>query len=416
MFKRVSGTKDILPEESGVWQAIEETSRKVFSFYNFKEIRPPLVEDAALFNRSLGESTEIVQKQMFIINNREETYALRPEGTASIVRAYIENNLDKVSQFSKFYYIGPMFRLERPQKGRLRQFNHIGCEAIGSYDPSLDVEIISLADHLLQELSISGYSIKLNSLGCPQDKAKLIESLHKELNNKTEDLCPDCKERIKKNILRVLDCKNEACKKIVQALKIEDKYLCENCNTHFNAVKSGLDALKIKYEITPHLVRGLDYYTQTVFEITHPELGSQDAIGAGGRYNNLVKELDGPDTGAIGFALGVERLLLATGTKTETKNNNLIYIITLGKEAREKGIELLANLRNNGITADMDYEGKSIKGAMRKASDLKTKFTLIIGEDELKKETVMLKDMDLSEQKEIKIIDLIPACRQAGRN
>jgi histidyl-tRNA synthetase len=416
MFKRVSGTKDILPEESGVWQAIEETSRKVFSFYNFKEIRPPLVEDAALFNRSLGESTEIVQKQMFIINNREETYALRPEGTASIVRAYIENNLDKVSQFSKFYYLGPMFRLERPQKGRLRQFNHIGCEAIGSYDPSLDVEIISLADHLLRELSISGYSIKLNSLGCPKDKAKLIESLHKELNNKTEDLCADCKERIKKNILRVLDCKNETCKKIVRALKIEDKYLCENCNTHFDAVKSGLDALKIKYEITPHLVRGLDYYTQTVFEITHPELGSQDAIGAGGRYNNLVKELDGPDTGAIGFALGVERLLLATATKAETKNNSLIYIITLGKEARDKGIEILANLRNNGITADMDYEGKSIKGAMRKASDLKTKFTLIIGEDELKKETVMLKDMDLGEQKEIKMSDLIPACRQTGRN
>jgi len=416
MFKRVSGTKDILPEESGVWQAIEETSRKVFSFYNFKEIRPPLVEDAALFNRSLGESTEIVQKQMFIINNREETYALRPEGTASIVRAYIENNLDKVSQFSKFYYLGPMFRLERPQKGRLRQFNHIGCEAIGSYDSSLDVEIISLADHLLRELSISGYSIKLNSLGCPKDKAKLIESLHKELNNKTEDLCADCKERIKKNILRVLDCKNETCKKIVRALKIEDKYLCENCNTHFDAVKSGLDALKIKYEITPHLVRGLDYYTQTVFEITHPELGSQDAIGAGGRYNNLVKELDGPDTGAIGFALGVERLLLATATKAETKNNSLIYIITLGKEARDKGIEILANLRNNGITADMDYEGKSIKGAMRKASDLKTKFTLIIGEDELKKETVMLKDMDLGEQKEIKMSDLIPACRQTGRN
>jgi histidyl-tRNA synthetase len=416
MFKRVSGTKDILPEESGVWQAIEETSRRIFSSYNFKEIRPPLVEDAALFNRSLGESTEIVQKQMFIINNKEETYALRPEGTASIVRAYIENNLDKISQFSKFYYIGPMFRLERPQKGRLRQFNHIGCEAIGSYDPSLDVEIISLADHLLKGLSISGYKIKLNSLGCPQDKAKLIESLHQELKNKTGDLCDDCKERIKKNILRVLDCKNETCKKIIQTLKIEDKYLCGSCSTHFDAVRAGLNSLNIKYEIAPHLVRGLDYYTQTVFEITHPELGSQDAIGAGGRYNNLVKELDGPDTGAIGFALGVERLLLATTIKPELKNNNLVYIITLGKEARNKGMEILANLRANGITADMDYEGKSIKGAMRKASGLKTKIALIIGEDELKKETVMLKDMNSGEQKEIKIMDLIPACRQAGSN
>lgn len=407
MFKRVSGTKDILPEESGLWQVVEETSRRIFSLYNFKEIRPPLVEDAALFNRSLGESTEIVQKQMFIINNKDETYVLRPEGTASIVRAYIENNLDKTSQFSKFYYLGPMFRLERPQKGRLRQFNHIGCEAIGSYDPSLDVEIISLADNLLRNLSINGYKIKLNSLGCPKDKAKLIENLHKELNNKTEDLCDDCKERVKKNILRVLDCKNESCKKVVKTLSIEDKYLCDGCNTHFNAVKSGLDSLKIKYEITPRLVRGLDYYTQTVFEITHEELGSQDAIGAGGRYNNLVKELGGPELGAIGFAFGVERLILATTIKEKKLGENLVYLVVLGEEARKKGIEVLDNLRKSGILADIDYEGRSIKGAMRKASDSNAKFTLIIGDNELKKETIMLKNMDSGEQKEIKISDLI---------
>lgn len=407
MFKRVSGTKDILPEESGIWQEIEEVSRKVFSLYNFKEIRPPLVEDVALFNRSLGESTEIVQKQMFLINNKDETYALRPEGTASIVRAYIENNLDKTSLFSKFYYLGPMFRLERPQKGRLRQFSHIGCEAIGSYQASLDVEVISLADNLLRNLSITGYNIKLNSLGCPKDKTKLIENLRKELNNKTENLCDDCKDRIKKNILRVLDCKNEPCKRIVKTINIQDKYLCDECNTHFNAVKSGLDSLKIKYEVAPHLVRGLDYYTQTVFEITHNELGSQDAIGAGGRYNNLVKELGGPELGAIGFAFGVERLILTTTIKEKTKKDSLIYVVTLGKEAREKGIEILHNLRQNSISADMDYEGKSIKGAMRKASDSKSEFTLIIGENELKNETAMLKNMDSGEQKEVKILDLI---------
>jgi histidyl-tRNA synthetase len=407
MFKRVSGTKDILPEESGIWQEIEEASRKVFSLYNFKEIRPPLVEDLALFNRSLGESTEIVQKQMFLIKNKEETYALRPEGTASIVRAYIENNLDKTSQFSKFYYLGPMFRLERPQKGRLRQFNHIGCEAIGSYQASLDIEIISLADSLLRNFSIAGHKIKLNSLGCPKDKAKLVENLRKELNNKTEGLCDDCQERIKKNILRVLDCKNESCRKIVKTLNIQDKYLCDDCDTHFNEVKSGLDSLKIRYEVTPHLVRGLDYYTQTVFEIVHDQLGSQDAIGAGGRYNNLLKELGGPELGAIGFAFGVERLILATTIKEKAKEDNLIYVITLGREAKDKGIEILYNLRKNGIPADMDYVGKSIKGAMRKASDLKARFTLIIGEDELKKETVMLKNMDLGEQKEVKVLDLI---------
>ena len=415
MFKRVSGTKDILPEEASIWQELEETSRKVFSLYNFKEIRPPLVEDLALFNRSLGESTEIVQKQMFLINNKNETYALRPEGTASIVRAYIENNIDKTSRFSKFYYLGPMFRLERPQKGRLRQFNHIGCEAIGSYDSSLDIEIISLADSLLRNFSISGYKIKLNSLGCPKDKAKLIENLHQELNHKTDSLCEDCRERVKKNVLRVLDCKNESCKKIVKTLNIQDKYLCPDCDTHFNEVRSGLDALKITYEVSPHLVRGLDYYTQTVFEITHDELGAQDAIGAGGRYNNLVQELGGPELGAIGFALGVERLLLAQTIQEKTKTDNLIYVITLGAEAKNKGIEILHHLRQNEIPADMDYEGRSIKGAMRKASDLKVKFALIIGEDELKKNTVMLKDMNSGEQKEIKNSDLIPACRQAGR-
>ncbi|MFA5287236.1 MAG: histidine--tRNA ligase [Candidatus Omnitrophota bacterium] len=407
MFKRVSGTKDILPEESGIWQEIEEISRKVFSLYNFKEIRPPLIEDAALFNRSLGESTEIVQKQMFFINNGDEKYALRPEGTASIVRAYIENNLDKTSQFSKLYYLGPMFRLERPQKGRLRQFNHIGCEAIGSYDPSLDVEIISLADSLLHNFSISGYKIKVNSLGCPKDKAKLIENLRKELDDKTSGLCDDCKERIKKNVLRVLDCKNESCKKIVKTLNIQDKYLCGDCNTHFNAVRSGLDSLKIEYEVAPHLVRGLDYYTQTVFEITHDGLGSQDAIGAGGRYNNLVKELGGPEIGAIGFAFGIERLILTTTIKEKAKRKRPIYVVTLGEEARKKGIEILDNLRKNGISVDMDYEGKSIKGAMRKASDSNAKFTLIIGENELKKETIILKNMDLGEQKEINSIDLI---------
>lgn len=407
MFKRVSGTKDILPEESGIWQEIEAISRKVFSLYNFKEIRPPLVEDVALFNRSLGESTEIVQKQMFLINNKDETYALRPEGTASIVRAYIENSLDKISRFSKFYYLGPMFRLERPQKGRLRQFNHIGCEAIGSYESALDIEIISLADNLLRNFGISGYTIKLNSLGCPKDKARLIENLRKELNNKSSDLCVDCKERIQKNVLRVLDCKNESCKEIVKTLNIQNSYLCDDCSNHFNEVKSGLDSLSIKYIITPHLVRGLDYYTQTVFEITHNELGSQDAIGAGGRYNNLVKELGGPELGAIGFAFGVERLLLATTIKEKANTDNLVYIVTLGKEAKEKGTEVLYSLRSNGIAADMDYEGKSIKGAMRKASDLKAKFTLIIGEDELKNETVMLKNMELGEQKETKILDLI---------
>jgi len=407
MFKRVSGTKDILPEEISIWQRLEEISRATFSLYNFNEIRPPLIEEAALFNRSLGESTEIVQKQMFLINNKDESYALRPEGTASIVRAYIENNLDKTNGFVKLYYIGPMFRLERPQKGRLRQFNHIGCEAIGSLDANLDVEIIALADNLLRNFSIEDYKIKINSLGCSSDKKKLIDSLKDGLKAKLEKLCPECVNRLENNPLRILDCKSDSCKEVVSGLNISEGYLCEECKNHFNKVKTGLDFLKINYEINPRLVRGLDYYTGTVFEISQKDLGAQDAIGAGGRYNNLTKELDGPQVGAIGFAFGVERLLLAQKEGTITQNKNLVYLITLGEPAKLEGLRILSELRNNGIACDTNYEDKSIKGAMRKANDLNARLVLIIGDNEIERGSITLKDMSSGEQKEVKFKDII---------
>ncbi|MCX5700189.1 MAG: histidine--tRNA ligase [Candidatus Omnitrophica bacterium] len=407
MFKRVSGTKDILPDNVKLWQKLEEISRSIFALYNFKEIRPPLIEEAALFNRSLGESTEIVQKQMFLINNKVETYALRPEGTASIVRAYIENNLDKTYGFAKFYYMGAMFRLERPQKGRLRQFHHIGAEAIGSTDAGLDIEIISLADNLLRNFLIEGYKIKINSLGCVNDKMKLVEILRKQLNTKLDKLCDDCKNRFENNPLRILDCKNDDCKEVVRGLDIRDEYLCLDCKAHFDKVKEGLSMLKIGYEVSSHLVRGLDYYTGTVFEITHQDLGAQDAIGAGGRYNNLIEELGGNKSGAIGFAFGVERLLLLTKLKIQDTDKNLVYIITLGDKARKTGLNLLENLRKNNICADADYEGKSIKGAMRKANDEGAHFVLIIGDDEIAKDVINLKDMVSGEQKEIKTSDII---------
>lgn len=402
MIKGVPGTKDILPEEISRWQKIEEVSRSIFSVYNYKEVRPPLIEDAKLFNRSLGESTEIVQKQMFLIKHKDDVYALRPEGTASIVRLYIENNLHKNSGFVKLYYIGPMFRLERPQKGRLRQFNHVGCEVIGSQDSSVDVEVISLADNLLQNFSINGYKIKINSLGCAKDKKELAEILRKALKDKINSLCPDCQVRFKTNVLRILDCKNEACQEVTKQLDIHKDYLCPECKTHFAKVRQGLDALGIDYEIVPYLVRGLDYYTRTVFEIIHSDLGSQDALGAGGRYDNLVKELGGPDLGAMGFAFGIERLLLVDGQPACADNKNLVYIITLGDEARRQGLKVLDCLRKAGIRSDTDYEGKSLKGAMRQAGSLAAKYVLIIGEDELKGGTVTIKDMESGEQTEVK--------------
>ncbi|MFA5156068.1 MAG: histidine--tRNA ligase [Candidatus Omnitrophota bacterium] len=408
MYKRVPGTKDILPDEVYLWQQIEQISRNIFSVYNYQETRTPLIEDAGLFSRSLGESTEIVQKQMFLINNKEDTYALRPEGTASIVRSYIENSLDKSTGFIKFYYIGPMFRLERPQKGRLRQFHHVGCEVIGSSGPEIDIEVIALADSLLKAYSISNYEIRLNSLGCNKDKHNLVALLRNKLKDKTSALCEDCQARFERNVLRVLDCKNDQCQKVVAGLDIEGSYLCADCQAHFSRVKQGLDLLAIRYEVSPYLVRGLDYYTRTVFEIKHNDLGSQDAIGAGGRYDNLVNELGGPQFGAIGFAFGVERLLLAAKPPNrQAANKNLVFVITLGDDARLKGIGLLAQLRNNVIAADTEYENKSLKAAMRKANDAQARCVLIIGDDEIKKGVVMLKDMKTGQQNEIAQADLI---------
>jgi histidyl-tRNA synthetase len=406
MFKRIPGTKDILPDETGSWQSIEAKARKIFSLYNYYEIRTPIIEEASLFNRTLGETAEIVQKQMFLIHNQKDVYALRPEGTAAIVRSYLENNLDKAGGFTKLFYIGPMFRLERPQKGRLRQFHHIGCEVIGSQEAALDVEIIALAEQLLKGLSITNYKIKINSLGCPKDKQALTLELKEALQKSAKELCPDCQIRLKNNVLRVLDCKNEACQKKTRELKLGSAHLCPDCQANFEEVKNGLKSLAIPFEEQPYLVRGLDYYNRTVFEISHPELGSQDAIAAGGRYNNLVKELGGPDLGGIGFAFGVERLLLATNPDRAMLNKNLVYLITLGNQAKFAGIKILNELRNSGIACDTDYLNKSLKGALRCANDAAAKYVLILGEDELKKNIITLKDMSSGEQRELVLQNL----------
>jgi len=407
MFKRVSGTRDILPDQSGWWQNIAGTSRTIFSSYNYKEIRPPLLEEAALFNRSLGENTEIVQKQMFIIKRDEDVFALRPEGTASVVRAYLENSLDKTLGFAKLYYMGPMFRAERPQKGRLRQFHHIGCETIGSFGPLIDIEVIALADALLRAFGITGYTVCLNSLGCAQDKENLHDFLKKSLKDRLPQLCVDCRDRYDRNVLRILDCKNESCQKICAELKIGHAHLCRECAEHFAQVRQGLDDLHIAYTVMPQLVRGLDYYNRTVFEFKHPGLGpQQDALGAGGRYDGLVKELGGPDLGAIGFAFGVERLALVFPVSDQQQTSDLVYLITLGDQARKQSMTLLSGLRAAGIPSDTDFEERSLKGAMRKANDLGARFVLILGDDELAKNIVTVKNMKDSSQFQVAFAEL----------
>ncbi len=395
--------KDILSAEAYLWQEAEDKAKAAFNLYGYKPIRTPLLEEEGLFNRSLGNETEIVKKQMFVIRHSEDSYVLRPEATAGVVRAYIENNLDKTDSFVKLYYIGPMFRAERPQKGRLRQFHHIGAEALGSNSPYLDSETISLIKYILDALGISGYELKLNSLGCPEDKQKLSRMLQDRLKDETEKLCPDCKERLNRNVFRVLDCKNENCKQVVSRLSLDpEDYLCRECSEHFSAVKKNLDKLNINYILSPHLVRGLDYYNRTIFEISHKDLGAQDALGAGGRYDNLIFELGGPKFGAVGFALGMERLLLVAACRPHGHaGQTMVFVVTLGEEAKKEGFRLLGKLREADIASDMDYESKSLKGQMRKANDLGVKFTILIGDEELKKQSLLLKDMASGVQEEI---------------
>lgn len=407
MFKSPLGMKDILPDEAYLWQDIENKAKEIFCIYGYAPIATPILEDSRLFNRTLGSETEIVKKQMFLVKRTHEEYCLRPEGTAAIARAYLENNLEKKAGFTKFYYIGPMFRAERPQKGRLRQFHHIGVEAIGANSPCIDSEVISLADSILRELGIDGCKIKINSLGCLKDKSTLAKILSAALKDKIKNLCDDCRQRLGRNVFRILDCKNEACKKVVCELGLDyETYLCGDCLGHFQAVKQNLDNINVAYTYEAALVRGLDYYTRTVFEITHSSsgLGSQDAIGAGGRYDNLISELGGPQLGAVGFALGIERMLLAINKKAQLPSQNLqVFIVTLGNKAKKEGFVLLNRLRKEGIPSEIDYEDKSLKAQMRLSNDKGVRFAGLLGENELEKKVVTLKDMKLGTQEEINI-------------
>ena len=416
MIKAIRGTKDILPGESGVWQEIEKISRDNLKLFGYQEIRTPVIEETALFVKNIGEETDIVSKEMLsFVDRGERKISLRPEGTASIIRAYIENNLDKISQFQKLYYIGPMFRAERPQAGRLRQFHQIGVEAIGSLHPALDAEVIALSAKLLDAAGIKGYKIKLNNLGCTDDKKNLSKMLKEIFSDKKgEHLCEDCKRRIKMNPLRVLDCKNDGCREVVRKTFKEAVFICSECKTHFEEVLKFIHMLNIKYEIDPYIVRGLDYYTRTVFEITHEGLGSKDAIGAGGRYDNLSLDMEGPDVGACGFALGMDRMMMALGKGEELKGVD-IFIATIGDTAYAKAFGILNDLRNNGISCEIDYEKKSLKAQMRGADSIGAKFVLIIGEDEIVKGEAALRDMRTKGQSNIKFENVLTEIASALR-
>jgi len=411
MPKALKGMKDIIPQDAAMWQRFESASRGIFHTFGYREIRTPILEETALFVKSIGGETDIVTKEMFSFKDRgERDISMRPEGTAPIARAYLEAGFHNTEMFQKLYYIGPMFRAERPQAGRMRQFHQIGAEAIGSSHPALDAEVIALMAKILDGCGIKDYRIRVNSLGCAEDKKRLSKALKDDLSGKKVLLCDDCKTRIKVNPLRVMDCKKDSCRDAVRGAFRAIKLLCEGCVKHFDSVKARLDDIKVSYVTDQYIVRGLDYYTGTVFEVSHPALGAQDALGAGGRYDNLIKDLGGPEISATGFALGMERMLIAAGGGKfgeKPENRLAAYIATIGVEAERRGFEIVNALRVSGVKCDMDYEGKSLKAQMRSADKLGARFVIIIGEDELARDEVTLRDMESKEQVSVKLPDLV---------
>jgi len=368
--------------------------------YGYTEIRTPILEDTSVFTRSIGDTTDIVTKEMYTFKDKKSrSLTMRPEGTAPIVRSYVEHALSQVTPQLKLYYMGPMFRSERPQKGRLRQFHQIGAEVIGSNSYFADAEIIMQVSGMLKLFGLTDFIIKLNSLGCKKDKEAFAGKLKKYLKEKESILCKDCKTRIKKNVLRVLDCKNETCVQVARSAPGTSESLCTPCKDHFDKLKNTLTKTKVKFKETGNLVRGLDYYTGTVFEITHPSLGGQDAIGAGGRYDSLVKDFGGPETGAVGYALGMERIIL--GLKKEPKGTlPVAYVATLGDEAKIRGIQIAEKIRKEmpNMIVFTDTKDASLKSQMRNADKNNAKLVVILGEDELKISKATIRDMATKKQ------------------
>ncbi|MEX2116567.1 MAG: histidine--tRNA ligase [Bacteroidota bacterium] len=401
-FRSLKGTRDILPDETARWQYVEEAIHRVLRNFNYREIRTPVLEPTALFARSIGELTDIVSKEMYSFADRsDESVTLRPEGTAATLRAYIQNNLGEQGSLTKLYYIGPMFRQERPQAGRLRQFHQFGAEALGSAAPELDVEMMLIALQIYEELGITNSRLVINSVGCEQCRPQYKELLRRELLKLKDRLSPESQSRIDHNPLRVLDSKDESDRALTNALPLMKDHLCAECAGHFADVQQFLQSLNIQFTIDGRLVRGLDYYTKTAFEITSSDLGSQDALAGGGRYDLLVKELGGKPTPGTGFAAGIERLMMAL----EKKGGDLlplsrprIFLVGLDAPSRSWAFVRTCKLRKQGIPAETDYSARSLKAQLREANRQQAQFVIVVGEQELKSGSAKLKNMQSGEE------------------
>jgi histidyl-tRNA synthetase len=409
-FKSVRGTRDVFSPEIELWQELETKAQKLLKSYGFSEIRTPIFEESALFNRSIGEDTDIVEKEMYSFQDKKgRDLTLRPEGTAGVIRAAIEQNLLVQGSVSKLYYLGPMFRYERPQAGRYRQFYQIGAESIGSASYRRDLEIILWCCDFFSEIGLDGLKVYLNSVGCDQCRPAYREVLKNYLKTQADNLCADCQRRAEKNPLRVLDCKVDSCRKIIAGIPAMQDWLCEACKESLGQIEAGLKKEKIEYTLDKYLVRGLDYYTRTVFEIKSESLGSQDTVAAGGRYDKLVKELGGPEMPAVGFALGLERVSAVRqqqkGAGTGERKTDIFFAL-LGEQAADRTFDIIRELRKNGLKVEAVFENKSLKSQMRLADQSGAAFTVILGEEELKKDMAMVRNMATKEQQEVKISGL----------
>jgi histidyl-tRNA synthetase len=403
-IKALNGFKDILPAEVVLWRRLEGVARDIFARFNFSEIRLPLLEKTDLFARAIGEATDIVEKEMYTFVDKQVT--MRPEATASLLRAYIEHGLHVQKPVQRLFTIGPMFRHERPQKGRLRQFHQMDAEVLGSASPRVDAELMAMGAMLLAELGLS-VTLEINSLGCPVCRPGFRDALLAFLADRHQALCDDCKRRSGTNPLRVLDCKNPKCRE--QALEAPSllDYLCPDCADHFRLVQAGLEQLNVTYNLNKFMVRGLDYYTRTTFEFITGDLGAQAAVGAGGRYDGLVEQLGGPSVPGIGFAVGMERLVLllqqqeAGSVAAEVD----LFVIGLGEQASRYSFGLVHSLRAGGVRAVMDLEGKSLKSQMKQAGKSGALFVLIIGESEFVEGKAILRNMNTQQQQEIALME-----------
>lgn len=408
MIKAIKGVKDLLPEESPRWRFIEDTGRRWAQRYGFQEIRVPIFETTTLFARSIGATTDIVEKEMYTFADRDgSSLTLRPEGTAGTVRAFIEHNRAADPRPQKFYYTGPMFRHERPQAGRLRQFHQFGVESFGIANPRADVEVISLLWRLLSDLSLPGLTLEINNLGYSDDRARYKPLLVAFLKSVETRLCANCQRRIEGNPLRVLDCKVPDCRSATEdAPRLADS-LSPAARDHFACVTAGLQSVGIPFDLNPRLVRGLDYYCLTAFEVTCSHLGAQNAVGAGGRYDGLVEQLGGPAVPAVGFAVGLERIALMMPDAVIVHSAPRIYVAAFGTKAIDVGCALLDELRQAGVPADMDFRSTSLKAHLRQADRLGALYTILLGDDEIEKGTATLRNMQTKAQEDLPLRDLV---------